>query len=121
MHRTRALQTAITCDYYFIIICATRCKARDAEDGTRDRSRARSGSARTIHPVASSDLDARHKVASLTAQLIQRDHRIRGLEQGVQTKLAEVRLPNGGERGVGDFMFTSVDVPVTYMGRSQSF
>lgn len=42
------------------------------------------------HSHGGSDHDARHKVASLTAQLIQKDHRIRGLEQGVQTKLAEV-------------------------------
>lgn len=90
-------------------------EARDAEDGTRDRARTRSSSARIIHPVASSDLDARHKVASLTAQLIQRDHRIRGLEQGVQTKLAEVatlqtQLRSGEarirglERHVGELM-----------------
>eukprot|EP00904_Undaria_pinnatifida_P010258 jgi/Undpi1/6362/HiC_scaffold_20.g08843.m1 len=93
-------------------------EARDAEDmrehGARDRARTRSGSARNL-PVAASDLDARHKVASLTAQLIQRDHRIRGLEQGVQTKLAEVatlqtQLRSGEarirglERHVGELM-----------------
>ena len=69
--------------------------------------RTRSGSARTIHPVASSDLDARHKVASLTAQLIQRDHRIRGLEQGVQTKLAEVRRQVAGNGGQTREAYTS--------------
>lgn len=59
----------------------------------RDRGRARSGSNRALtggHNHGASDHDARHKVASLTAQLIQKDHRIRGLEQGVQSKLAEV-------------------------------
>lgn len=55
----------------------------------RERARARSNSSRGVL-LASPDLDARHKVASLTAQLIQRDHRIRGLEQGVASKLAEV-------------------------------
>ncbi|CAN0130149.1 unnamed protein product, partial [Ectocarpus fasciculatus] len=75
-------------------------EARNSEDaadggassGMRDRSRTRSNSSRGIqaHSHGPSDHDARHKVASLTAQLIQKEHRIRGLEQGVQTKLAEV-------------------------------
>ncbi|CAN0476809.1 unnamed protein product, partial [Ectocarpus sp. 12 AP-2014] len=72
-------------------------EARNSEDaadgansGMRDRSRTRSNSSRGIqsHSHSSSDHDARHKVASLTAQLIQKEHRIRGLEQGVQTKVA---------------------------------
>lgn len=68
--------------------------ADSANSGMRDRSRTRSNSSRGIqsHGHGSSDHDARHKVASLTAQLIQKEHRIRGLEQGVQTKLAEVCL-----------------------------
>ncbi|CBN78673.1 receptor protein kinase-like [Ectocarpus siliculosus] len=74
-------------------------EARNSEDaadsaniGIRDRSRTRSNSSRGIqsHGHGPSDHDARHKVASLTAQLIQKEHRIRGLEQGVQTKVAEV-------------------------------
>ncbi|CAM9480187.1 unnamed protein product, partial [Ectocarpus sp. 8 AP-2014] len=66
--------------------------ADGANSGMRDRSRTRSNSSRGIqvHGHGSSDHDARHKVASLTAQLIQKEHRIRGLEQGVQTKVAEV-------------------------------
>lgn len=59
------------------------------------RGRARSSSNRTLHTSHSHgapDHDTRHKIASLTAQLIQKDHRIRGLEEGVQTKLAEVRF-----------------------------
>lgn len=72
-------------------------QAREA-DGSRndhhlfggDRSRARSNSQRTPATAAGGDADARHRVASLTAQLAQRDHRIRGLEQGIASKLAEV-------------------------------
>lgn len=72
-------------------------QARDLED-QRDHnrsersSRARSNSGRQMvgkGNTAPPDMDARHKVASLSAQLMQKDHRIRGLEQGVATKLAE--------------------------------
>ncbi|CAM9714983.1 unnamed protein product, partial [Hapterophycus canaliculatus] len=98
-------------------------EARNAEDMTEHtaptRGRARSSSSRTLHTSHGShgapDHDTRHKIASLTAQLIQKDHRIRGLEEGVQTKLAEVatlqmQLRSGEarirglERHVGELM-----------------
>lgn len=68
-------------------------QARDAADrrhnGEKSRVRSNSGRQMVKGSATSSDMDARHKVASLTAQLMQRDHRIRGLEQAVATKLAE--------------------------------